>query len=485
MLRSTRANEALARLLQYLAQMSLMRSDDDEAPTRRFRTFQVETRRDAILSMAPPLPFLPLVESIRPEQLSIAIHNGLTTYYYNATPGVYQYIPTDMAERIMQSSSVIVNPPVIHPPTYPGRSIATQRQDRLRQIIFTRERREVQRAMAEARAAESAGPQREYTLTYSRQFYGASEASSPPPMRAIVARDQDPPGVPRAERQATATREAPFRQLHATRRSPLAIGSVASHPEHDSQEDNTFQRVLDARCTRIKAPIKQFMALADEVQDDVSNGVYLKMANTAKEMYEIVEELYPTTVEGYHANTQANDEVAYMQARIAELESQVVAQEKKLEEVYREKATICEEHIQNEETIKRCLKNLEALYEREKANEQLLQVHKDFAKQQTENHIVKPHVAHLKMVNQMSRIIERSEYVKRITVGNPWDIFDYNMRVLHPQPWVSRHDNYGNRWIEIETTSYDKNEYTEGFGALGFSLDDEVSLWEMWSSNAE
>ena len=52
----------------------------------------------------------------------------------------------------------------------------------------------------------------------------------------------------------------------------------------------------------------------------------------------------------------------------------------------------------------------------------------------------------------------------------------------HPRPWLWSYDKAGRptgAWVEIETVNYAKTSYTEGFGALGFSLDDERSLLEV------
>ena len=82
--------------------------------------------------------------------------------------------------------------------------------------------------------------------------------------------------------------------------------------------------VLKAHRDRIKAPVKKIMEIADEIQSVVKENTYLEIANASKDMHSIIEELDPTTVEGYEAIDEAVDEapneLLQMRERITELE---------------------------------------------------------------------------------------------------------------------------------------------------------------------
>ena len=105
-------------------------------------------------------------------------------------------------------------------------------------------------------------------------------------------------------------------------RAGVLARRIGMNPDHST--DSSF---LKARRDRIKAPIKKIMELADEIQDDIKEDMYLKIANASKEVYKTIEELDPTTTEGYeivrHTDGSEFTELWYMQNRISELEQRI------------------------------------------------------------------------------------------------------------------------------------------------------------------
>jgi hypothetical protein len=114
--------------------------------------------------------------------------------------------------------------------------------------------------------------------------------------------------------------------LRAVATAPLRDQSpINSTPRDDMVAAQLARKlVLKAHRDRIKAPVKKIMEIADEIQSVLKENTYLEIANASRDIHSIIEELDPTTVEGYEAIDEAVDEalneLPQMRERITELE---------------------------------------------------------------------------------------------------------------------------------------------------------------------
>jgi uncharacterized coiled-coil protein SlyX len=203
------------------------------------------------------------------------------------------------------------------------------------------------------------------------------------------------------------------------------------------------------------------MMLADEIQYQMPEGVYLKMANACKAMYEVIEELDPTSVEGYSVVGDGTD-FQTQEELIAELEESINTRDESLD------------RLQDELRAKyRELQKLNSLQASIMRNEQVAinqcEAHLNVINALEGHHTIGPHIAYSKMVSQMTNLMMAPQYVKPTNSDCIVQSVIHNMRTVHPQPWMAQADSDG-KWVEIETVKYIKTEYTEGWGSSGISL---------------
>lgn len=256
------------------------------------------------------------------------------------------------------------------------------------------------------------------------------------------------------------------------------VTSVITGTEHRV----TRQQLVDVRRTRLKAPTKKLMAIAEELQEKekIDENTFLQLANTCKQMYETVEELDPTTVVGY-APPHPSQEWPNMRERIWELEERLRHAEL---EVAEQRQTISDQRKQ--------LSDQEKAVARNEMLDMCVKEHQTERASLLDNKMTGPVLNHKLMVDQMRDLVRKPQYVKQRpfnrTRDDPMD-FDtifHNMRTVHPKPWMLQDDPaWPGRWVEVETVAYNNTEYTEGFGALGFSLDNTDALWAMWGEGEE
>lgn len=394
-----------------------------------------------------------------------------------------------------------------------------------------RERREVQRAMAEAAEMGRRNGEREreanpQTSLMSMLMLGRGplRARTPPPAaHATPLRDQSPPGAPRADRSRlpassiwartgqprTQTlpiewtehviqgrndgpRERPYtpgdrqRMQEQLRDRSLPDEQETQEEADENQErtysvlvavhrepaqapssapsDNGRQKLLDVRRHRLKGPVKTLMSVVDEVQDEIPSGCYLRMANAAKSAYEVIEELDPTTAEGYRVR---ESDVRYETAeeRIAELE-----------ERNRQLQCDCDEYDVGLSSANRELHRLNtemtAVMRNEKAAINQWEAYKGVVSALESHHVIGPHVAFSKVM---------------ASVGNGADLMKRQDSSL-PRKWKTlRSGVWNRRSFVIETINYPKNDYTEGFGAMCITLDEATAkAWEeFWAPDVE
>ncbi len=91
-----------------------------------------------------------------------------------------------------------------------------------------------------------------------------------------------------------------------------------------------LQAAVDNRRARIKAPVKRLLAVVEEQQLNMSDNSYLQMANACRDMYNILEELDPTSVEGYNVAERTMIESTEAEQRVADLEECCRRQETEL-----------------------------------------------------------------------------------------------------------------------------------------------------------
>jgi len=234
----------------------------------------------------------------------------------------------------------------------------------------------------------------------------------------------------------------------------LAVGTENNRPS-----ERVRQQLIDSRRRRFKGPTTEFMTLADEAQELLPDGTYLKMANAAKKMYEVIEELDPTTVEGY--KVQAGDEgYEPHEQRIAQLEERNIELSRDLEhaeELVRSKGTMIAE-LSNEVNV-HIRKEIEAIKESQAAQALVKAL---------ENHtIIGRHIAHFRAVSMIATGVDEGK------------------RKLINSSFMAMRETAKHPYYTIETVNYPKTEFTEGFGALGFTLDDTDALWAMWAPDME
>lgn len=414
------------------------------------------------------------------------------------------------------------------PPPTGSTGLDTSRQSDTERVA--RERREVQRAMAEARESEET-PQDEnrrpdtLIMTPARQApdslmamlslsTGTRPTSPPPTALSTPLRDRSPPGAPRIVRRRlpnTATwgdpprtprtqivdrrleagmpvaarlanqaarqeaeaqiwrqppgtdgpRERPYTpgdRARVQEYTVLAVG-VARAPTRLTQEAR--QVTIDNRRKRLKAPVKQFMTLTDEFQDKIPENTYLQMANACKKIYEVIEELDPTSVEGYQASA---DDAAFetQEQRIVALEEELRVRDSVIDE--------CQETIRTKtRELKQLNSQMASVLTNEKAACEQNIAYRGVVKALEDHTVIGPRVAFSKVMVSIAKGSDLKKYK------------DSNL----PRKWHAlRSGKWNRRSFVIETIKYDKNDYTEGFGALGFSLDNTDKLWEMWAPDA-
>lgn len=224
----------------------------------------------------------------------------------------------------------------------------------------------------------------------------------------------------------------------------------------------TRQTMLDARRKRLKKPCKDFMSIADDVQDEISNGAYLRMANACKKMYEVIEELDPTSVEGYNVVGEGTQIETHAE-RIAELEEQLQERDDALDRIQDQlRAKTRELHKLNSMQA--------AIMRNEQAAINKWEAHRNVIKALEGHSVIGTHVAFSKAMTS-------------IALGT--DLLKHGDSNLARKWKALRSGVWNRRSFEIESVKYEKTDYTEGFGALGFSLDEENALWNLWGPDAE
>jgi len=453
-----------------------MRTDDDEAPS----SFPVAGN-----------------QNIDPRAI-VLLRDGTNNHWYHrdgGDPSVLRRIPGSEVHRMLQTSVLEVDMHVSQAQQRMGRAIRPRPRH---QSASLTQRPTMANPPSEAPPAEAPEAEipAEYHVTYNRQHYALPFAGNPPPppagstgldtsrvstdnaldeqrreverAMAEVRHEEQRLPEPRTEPvtfagtvAAAYAQSAQDRGTHYQASRTLEILSVA--PQHTSRRapgTNIRQDVIDTRRRRFKTPARDFMAAADEASDSLPNGVYLRMANAAKKMYEIIEELDPTTVEGY---TVVGENVEFMspEQRIAELEEKSRNLEIDLSQ--------SDDHIQNQ-TIE-----IEKLREKftDMVQETNRRIHRDTMTQRTistymsrmsiltTHPVIGIHIAHsnvMKSVRAGTDLLAINPIRNGFRLKRKWD-------ALRSGVW-------NRRSFIIESIKYDKNDYTEGFGAAGISLDE-------------
>jgi len=97
---------------------------------------------------------------------------------------------------------------------------------------------------------------------------------------------------------------------------------VARRTDHTSWDTKHQERI--ERCKRrLKTPAMEFMAAADDSIESMPEGTYLRMANAAKGMYDVVEELYSSTIDDDDVDNGGMNDYIMQQEKINTLESQI------------------------------------------------------------------------------------------------------------------------------------------------------------------
>lgn len=219
------------------------------------------------------------------------------------------------------------------------------------------------------------------------------------------------------------------------------------------------QAMVDSRRRRFKAPTREFMQIADELQDKVPEGLYIKMANAAKGMYEAIEELDPTTVEGYVVGNDHSDFQTQEQL-IASLEEQNYILQQENTQHWTDNAQLrndIKEQKAKLASYTKMAKYLSELQTKVGTLQLALCGWRDHS-------VVGPRMAH-------------AEAMDAIETG-----VDSAGKMIRPHFMAMRETA---KFYTIESVKYCKTEWTEGFGPLGFPLDDKRSLWATWSPDSE
>lgn len=208
------------------------------------------------------------------------------------------------------------------------------------------------------------------------------------------------------------------------------------------------QEALVARRARLKAPTQEFMAIVDDIQDKLPDGTYLNLANRALEMYEIIEELDPSVTESAPDEPTREDVII-----------RVLGEENtRLKETLR----VHQIQLRDKETK---LKDLRHLFKSKTHDLNMLRCRfslnlASLLKAETHRYLG-PRFLLDRALHYIRTGVDEG---RRRQIGAAF----LAMRD------VAKHPSY-----TIEAINYTKTEFTEGFGALGFALEDTDRLAEM------
>lgn len=308
-------------------------------------------------------------------------------------------------------------------------------------------RNEVEAAMQRVRGQEATEQRNQRNAA--NNFHSA--------LGAILQRDAgSPPSPPRP-------RPLPPPTPVANPNSVYRVLTIEPSPLSQTPGRMTYQDVIDRHRTRVKAPARKFMALVDLIQEKISDNTYLEMANTCKEMYEIIEELEPTSIEGFRVSEERDDDAGpTIQERIQELEEE----NERLARVANETEYTNIKRLKTIVDLRRKLESQTALVETQakhlKAQDQIYAALKAHP-------FVGPGIYHLKAVTAIKEGIEGpSSRLPRWFNGHvkdEWRLKPHIIKTVAPP---------------APPAPYVDTEYAGGFGALGFGLDDLDALWRVW-----
>jgi hypothetical protein len=203
-------------------------------------------------------------------------------------------------------------------------------------------------AMAAVRSTETLTSQERafmYTQTFGQPPFTVTPMENPPATALAGADELETPPTPQTPTTPPTSRytrtpspttrtsirfSSPPRRAQRPRGSSRSVLGSAERPVRNiantlndvpvSPADTlTTSALFKERSIRIKAPIKKIMEIADELQHDIKEDIYLRIANASKEVFTTIEELDPTTKEDYQ-----HDDVDYVSSHQTALEQLVV-----------------------------------------------------------------------------------------------------------------------------------------------------------------